>query len=137
MPSRQDAPPSCFAQHFPEAALRPRIAYGPRSAAQFCFHWEACHLVHQPLYFEDVALERYGQGFSPILQPVVSGARFVAGVATLPYRIGVDAPCELIYTLGHERPGDCVPSVCEQLPWSWRGAALQTGAILGGIVLVP
>jgi hypothetical protein len=41
---------------------------------------------YQPLYFEEVNLERYGRSFG-ILQPVVSGGQFYTRTALLPYHV--------------------------------------------------
>ena len=97
------------------------------------YQWVASGLNHNPLYTEDVALERYGWSYCSVLQPVVSGVRFCKDAATLPYQIGLDCPCELKSTLGYHRPGSCAPRVVKHLPWSWKGAALQAGAVAGGI----
>lgn len=97
------------------------------------YQWVAPGLNHNPLYTEDVALERYGWSYCPVLQPVVSGVRFCKDAATLPYQIGLDCPCELKSTLGYQRPGTWASRVVKRLPWSWKGAALQAGAVAGGI----
>jgi hypothetical protein len=101
------------------------------------FHWAPSGLRHQPLYFEETALERHGQTHSPLLQPLISGAHFFGSAIILPYKIGLDCPHKLVYTLGYDRPGS--PARCEKehLPWSWRGALVQTGAVVGGVFLFP
>lgn len=111
----------------------------PVATASFMkpFNWVAPGTVHNPLYFEDVALERYGQGCNPCLQPAVSGVRFLADTLLLPYQMGLDCPCELEYSLGYQRPGSCAPPVAKQLPWSWKGALMQAGAVGGGLSLFP
>lgn len=97
--------------------------------------WEAPSFYHRPLYFEEVNLERYGHRHTH-LQPVASTAHFFANTLALPYKIGVNHPCERIYTLGHYRPGDCNPHARHGLPWSWRGAA-YTGAVYTGVAFIP
>ncbi len=136
-PGPEYLPPSCYEQHHPSRSRPHDITHLPRSSSSRYFHWQASGLVRYPLYFEEVALERYGLGYSPILQPVVSGVRFFGRVATLPYRLGVDPPNRIIYTLGYERPGNFAPSVREHLPWSWRGAIYQAATVVGGVYLFP
>ncbi len=99
------------------------------------YHWAASELCSQPLYFEDVSVERYGR--TSCVQSFCSGAKFFGSIAILPYKIGVDPACVPIYTLGYERPGNCAPAVCEQLPFSVRGTVLQTGAVTGVGALFP
>jgi hypothetical protein len=99
------------------------------------FQWSASRLSHEPLYFEDIPLERYGQ--TRCLQPAWSAAHFFGSVALLPYKVGLNAPHDCIYTLGHVRPGDCSRPVRERLPFSWRGAALEAAAAAGVVSLFP
>lgn len=109
------------------------------------FSWVASGFFCNPLYFEEINLERYGYGcgcFGPccsnIVQSTVSGAHFFANVVALPYKMGADCPFECDYTLGHYRPGSCPP-------WRWhccsRCSALGTmtagGVAAGLIVLIP
>jgi hypothetical protein len=42
--------------------------------------------MHNPLYFEDIGLERYGHTFG-CTQTAVSAARFLAQTAILPYQV--------------------------------------------------
>jgi|GEM_PF-5050860 hypothetical protein len=99
------------------------------------YTWVAPNFSHQPLYFEQANLERYGHHHG-IYQPAISGAHFFSSVAILPYKVGAYRPCEEIYTLGHYRPGDCNPHQFNWLPWSWRGALYQ-GAAVSGISFIP
>lgn len=99
--------------------------------------WKASNLMHKPLYFEEVNLERYGHTAGPILQPVVSSAHFFANIAILPYKMGVHLPNECQYALGYYRPGDCAPWITQPVPLSLRGALFQAGAVAGTVALVP
>ena len=99
--------------------------------------WKASNLMHKPLYFEDVNLERYGHTAGPILQPVVSSAHFFANIAVLPYKMGVHLPNECQYALGYYRPGDCAPWITQPVPLSLRGALFQAGAVAGAVALIP
>ncbi|MCA9103850.1 MAG: hypothetical protein KDA83_00410 [Planctomycetales bacterium] len=73
--------------------------------------WEAPAVIQNTNYCEDVALERYGLTRRPLVQPFVSGGRFVADTLLLPYRMLQDPPTRLHYQLGMERPGNCVPPI--------------------------
>jgi hypothetical protein len=126
-------PRSCF-QEQPTSSVVNCGDY-PRWAGQNDFHWKASGLFSNPLYFEDVSLERYGQ--ESCVQNAVSTAKFFGTVAILPYKMGVDCPREHDYKLGYIRPGNCAPPVCERLPFSLRGCAAQAGAVTGVGLLFP
>ena len=85
---------------------------------------------HNPLYFEQVNVERYGNhhGF---FQPAVSAAHFFGSAVILPYKIGAYHPWESRYTLGHYRPGDLNPNQWHRYPLTVRGVAYQTLTVLG------
>jgi hypothetical protein len=108
-----------------------------RHFVQTTFTWKASALCHKPLYFEELQLERYGHTAGPLVQPFLSGAHFFGSIAVLPYSMGVQPPNECIYQLGLYRPGSCAPWLIDPIPLSLRGALLQTGAVLGGIYLIP
>ena len=96
--------------------------------------WAAAGICHKPLYFQDAALERYGQTAeqyvgplgrylsyplddptqsnqrNQIAQPFFSMGLFAAQIALLPYNMLVDPPWEAEYDLGYYRPGDRVPT---------------------------
>ena len=91
---------------------------------------------HNPLWFEDPNLERCGRGWGH-LTSAVSLVRFNANIAILPYRMTAQPWCSCVRTLP-----DC--TVCEKFghdaylpPWSWRAAAVQAGAVVGGIYVIP
>lgn len=102
------------------------------------YQWKASCLCHQPLYFEEINLERYGYGCCDCLQYGASAAHFFATVPALPYLMAVDCPCECDYTLGHYRPGSCPPwrfhwpPCCDTL-----AAASEAGVLTGLIFLIP
>ncbi len=130
-------PQDCAGQMQSDKSNQPYAATGKRFEKDLLVQWESSKLAHRPLYFEDVPLERYGQGYSPLFQPVVSGSKFIFSAASLPYRMTLDPPRSYFYTLGYERPGNWAPSVVEQLPWNWRAAFVQAGAITGGVLMFP
>lgn len=73
------------------------------------YDWQAPVSRHGPLYFEQPALERYGQTYCAALQPVVSAAHFFGCVAALPVKATAARPSSTIYTLGRYRPGSPTP----------------------------
>jgi|GEM_PF-7035860 len=66
--------------------------------------------TYQPLYYEELNLERCGEGHG-YLQPLFSSAAFVKNTITLPYQLVVSPPRSEVVT-----PGDC-PS-CYRFPHS-------------------
>lgn len=64
--------------------------------------------AYQPLYYEEINLERCGIGHG-FLQPFCSSAAFVKNTIMLPYQLVVNPPLSLV-----ETPGDC-PS-CHRFP---------------------
>ncbi len=103
----------------------------PRVWSEITYTWKASALCHKPLYFEQTQLERYGHSWPRCVQPIMSGAHFFGSVAILPYKMGLETPNECIYSLGHYRPGSCAPYYIEAIPFTWRAAAFQTGAVTG------
>ena len=101
--------------------------------------WEASALCHRPLYFEEVNLERYGYT-SPrlrLVQPALSGARFFATVPALPYLVSGRRPCECVYTLGHYRPGSCVPYRRHWPELRLIPASVEAATATGLVFLIP
>ena len=132
LPTPEDHAQAYFAKQGATAAeLQPydpwmdKIGYGP--ALNFCYN---------PLYFEEVNLERYGNSL-PIVQPAVSAARFFGTMAILPYRLTAYRPYRCLYHDHHFRPG--APAPCEHaVPWLRVDASLmETYAIVGLIFLIP
>ena len=121
----------------PRECLLAQTAYQPRQWKPLTMTWKASNLCHQPLYFEDVNLERYGHTHGPLLEPIVSSAHFFANIAILPYRMGVHAPNECQYALGYYRPGSCAPWIKDPFPISARGALAQGAWATGLFWLVP
>ena len=80
------------------------------------FAWESPNIKYQPLYFEDVALERYGQTYRGLRQLTRSAVHFGLSSALLPYKMTVDPPRSCDFPLGFCRPGSCGPSIY-QVHW--------------------
>jgi hypothetical protein len=112
-------------------------AFVPRNWPELTYAWKAAATCHKPLYFEQVAPERYGHTWGPILEPIIEGAHFFVTIPLLPYEMGVELPNECIYSLGYYRPGDCAPFMLDPLPLSVRGALFEGAAVTGAVLLVP
>ncbi len=109
--------------------------YQRRQFEPLTYSWRATNLAHLPLYFEESRLERYGHALPPVIQPIASAAHFFVSVPLLPYKMGLEAPNECVYTLGYYRPGSCAPYHLPGVPLSLRGAIYETG-LIGGLFLV-
>ena len=121
----------------PKECLIEQVAYAPRKWTPATMTWKASNLCHNPLYFEDVNLERYGHTRGPVLEPVVQSAHFFANIAILPYKMGVHCPRECQYALGYYRPGNCAPWIKPPVPISARGAISQAATMTGMFWLIP
>lgn len=106
--------------------------HGPLS-----LEWCASNLWHQPIYWEEPILERYGQGRRHVLQPFVSGAHFFVAFPTIPYQIGIARPCDRVYELGYYRPGSGAPCLRRRMVWERDAAAIETLTALGLIFALP
>jgi hypothetical protein len=109
---------------------------GRRPWAPASFTWEASALCYEPLYFEDVNLERHGHSLG-IVQPAASAGLALGQLFGLPYQMVAQPPCECIYTLGEERPGNCVPCQWQLPPLSLPAGAAEAGVVAGLILLIP
>jgi len=86
-----------------------------RAASEKVFAWAAPGIRYQPLFFEDVALERYGQTKGYVRQPVASAIHFMKSGIFLPYNSLLDPIDSCEYPLGYCRPGDSVPCVRQRV----------------------
>jgi len=111
--------------------------YRPRAWSPTCFQRNASMLCTSAAYFEHVAVERYGHSWGPFLQPIMSAAHFYGSVVFLPYKMGLTPPTECVYTIGHYRPGSCVPFMIDPIPLSLRAGVAQAGAVVGVAHLIP
>jgi hypothetical protein len=103
------------------------------------FHWRPTNFFHQPLYFDDTPLERYGQSICPCVQPAISGARFFGTLAIVPYKIGIDRTHDCVSTLAYYRPGNCNPCIRERLvpALEWDASLLEAGTALALVFALP
>ena len=124
------------------AALCPEVRplsterYSPRPVRPVQYRWAASNVAYNPLYFQDVSLERYGHNYG-LLQPVVSVGKFGTQLIGLPYQMALDPPCKCVYPLGYYRPGDCAPKLHYQIPLNARAALVQAAAVSGVALILP
>jgi hypothetical protein len=90
---------------------------------------------HYPLYFEDLAAERYGHHFGCV-QPIVSYGKFIVDLAMLPYNVCLDPPYSIQYDLGLYRPGDEVPHLIYLPRWDCKAALFEAG-VWTGLMFTP
>ena len=109
----------------------------PRAMPPSVFAWKASNVHYNPLYFEDVQLERYGHSYGDCVQPFVSLGKFSVQLVGLPYQMALDPPCKDIYPLGYYRPGEPAPKLFYQVPLNARAAAVAAGFYTGVGVILP
>ncbi len=125
-----------------QRAAEYNVAFGaqtfhPRDFPDTLYAWEPSNFYHYPLYFEDAVLERYGHTYHPVVQPVVSVAKFGSQLVMLPYQMTLDPVDRPMYSLGWYRPGDCAPKLRYQPPLNGQAAAVEAGVWTGLFFLVP
>ena len=79
--------------------------------------WRAPNIRYQPLYFEDVALERYGHTSGLWRQPLRSAAHFAASGFLLNYNLAQQRPWTCDSPYGFFRPGSPAPPT--RPVWLW------------------
>jgi hypothetical protein len=133
---RLPLPQNLAAEVFPSEPL-----YYDSGLNQYTNRWipgpESMAFCYQPLYFEEVNVERYGRNFG-VFQPVVSAASFYARIPVLPYMI-VAQPARRCTDPAHwTLPGYRIS------PWEHRphsvsagGLASEAGFVAGLILLIP
>lgn len=124
-------PPDCSSAFFASQTV------WNRNRSPKVYTWQPTDFFHMPLYFDDVPLERYGQSKHPLLQPVYSGARFLAQVPAIPYKMAIDCPHDCITTLGHRPAGTCAPCVKQKLPCDGQAALMQGAVAVGLVFFLP
>lgn len=93
--------------------------------------------VHQPLYFEDTNLERYGTSARPRLQPLGSAAHFFGSAASLPYQMALQRP-EQPYQYSHPfEAGRFGYRERTRPPCNRRAALVQASVIVGLVFFLP
>lgn len=112
-------------------------AYSNRMFADSLYQWQATNQWHNPLYFEDVSLERYGHVHCECVQPFVSVAKFGVQLVGLPYQMTIDPVCKKMYNLGYYRAGECAPKKYYRVPWNTHAAVNEAAVWTGLIWLFP
>lgn len=110
-------------------------AYSNRMFTDCLYQWQASNQWHNPLYFEDPALERYGHVHHELVQPFVSVARFGVQLVGMPYQMTIDPYCKKMYNLGYYRAGECTPKKYYRIPWNTH-AAFNTAAVWTGLIYI-
>jgi hypothetical protein len=136
-PPAGELPIDCTAEALRRDAADRGQFFGLRDWEPTLFHWAASELCHEPLYFEELMLERYGHSMCCPLQPVISSAHFFATLPVLPYKMGLDPAHCAFYDLGFERPGSCAPNLAPRVPLTWRAAASQGLFTTGLVFFIP
>ncbi len=121
----------------PEEVKLSEVEYEGRHFGHAVYHWEASNLHHNPLYFEDPSLERYGHTWPCYIQPFVSVGKFGVQLVSLPYQMTLDPVHKDQYTLGWYRPGECAPKKIYQIPLNAKAAAVEAGVVTGLIFAIP
>ena len=111
----------------PDEKEIPEMDYQVRNWNEQTFSWKASELQHYPVYFEDLALERYGHSMG-LLQPVWSAGIFFGQLLTFPYDLGSRPPFKEIYEIGHPRPGEETPRLLYQIPFNVGGGLSAAAA---------
>ncbi len=112
-------------------------AYVSRSNAPTVLQWAPTNLYHNPLYFEDPALERYGHTYHPLIQPFASSGRFATQLVGLPYQMVLHPVHSKEYALGYYRPGDYAPKKLYQIPFNEEASLMQIAVVAGLILIFP
>ncbi len=90
-------------------------SYYPRPYMPLGVYWCGADIRYQPLYFEDVVLERYGQTRHDLIQPYFSAARFFISTGLLPLNMLSEHPYDCDFPLGYCLPGNCTPPMYQRL----------------------
>ncbi len=129
--------PSDTREECPLEEDRELLTTADRAFPDLTYMWCASNLYHNPLYFEDVQLERYGQvKCNEFTQSFVSVGKFGVQLIGLPYQMALDNPHSCRYSLGYYRPGDCAPRLKYRVPLNARAAAVSAPVYAGGVFLL-
>jgi len=98
--------------------------------------WQGFAFCYQPLYFEEVNVERYGYKV-PYVQPALSAADFYLSIVKLPYKMALEPPWSCVSTQRYERPGNHPPPYPWLEPFRLGPALVEGGVVMGLIFLIP
>jgi hypothetical protein len=139
MRQRIEPPHDYAAEALPALAAQQPFTRGDLAAAGYEWHPDPVGLTfcYQPLYFEEVNIERYGRSFG-MLQPVVSMVDFYGRIPLLPYMAFAKPTRRCTYPGHWTLPGYRIPewephTIIPSLP----GAAAEVATLYGIILLIP
>jgi hypothetical protein len=92
-------------------------------------------VAYQPLYFEEVNLERYGRALPG--QQFLSIGRFFGTIPTMPYQMAVYDPRKPLYWNWPYRAGWGAPRVRELPPFQWNALSIEAISLTGAAALIP
>lgn len=115
-------PPVSYDSSLPEWHARQGKVYSPT--------------CHEPLYFEDVNLERFGNE-RRLFQSVVSPARFFLTIPTLPYQIIARSPQRCRDHYYPRESGRRMAHVNPRQRFSPRAAVYQAFVVVSLVALIP
>jgi hypothetical protein len=107
-------------------------SFGPSAAI-----YRGANVHYHPLYFEQIALERYGQHFGNMFAPWIAHALFFADAALLPYSLGKSPPWHCHSDICLYEPGDVIPFRLYLPVADKKGAFLQATAIALTFSVLP
>jgi hypothetical protein len=129
-----ETPRNVAADVFNPEGAPPRAA--PVAWFQPVGYGHVADVPYQPLYFEEVNLERYGY-YCRCVQPLVSAAHFYGTVPLLPYKMASEPPCELRSSLEYPPAATAAAPVPLWKPLSLKGVFAETAVVAGVILLFP
>lgn len=119
-------------------AVRYGGPFNPRTFAASASIFRGPNVHYRPLYFEQVALERWGQSYGNIPQPFIAQAMFYIDLIFIPYSIGKNPPWVCHSGQCLPKPGDIVLPYKLLLPYpDAHGILLQTSAMGLWFSLIP
>ncbi len=121
----------------PEQLPLPILEGAERNFIDIEYCWDAPNLFRNPLYFEDVALERYGHTYCEPIQSIASASKFGLQLVGLPYQMALAPVHKRETSLGYYRPGDPAPHKCYQIPLNAEAAFKAAYVYTGMSFIVP
>ncbi len=134
-PTAGDMPEDRGAQRFADQPVIDESLPSGEPADVLCAYtpWTICY---RPLYFEDIALERYGKNVG-CLQTGLSGVRFFGSIAALPYKMTRRPPRSCECSNGFSRPGDCPLPGYGNRRLELDAALMEAAAITAVVYIIP
>jgi hypothetical protein len=111
--------------------------FATRNFAPSAILYRGANVHYHPLYFEQIALERYGQHFGNLVAPWLSHGLFFADAALLPYSLGKNPPWVCHDDVCLAQPGDIVPFRLYLPVKDPKGMLLQATAMALAWTVIP